>query len=98
MTEADIVFDYKFNSPLHRLIMLFIQVSGSGDGGKEKLISDKRFTHICCCSSADFISAINYLTENGFLLRKNYGMQFGEATSGYVITVPDWLRKEPWEH
>ena len=40
MTEADIVFDYKFNSPLHRLIMLFIQVSGSGDGGKEKVISD----------------------------------------------------------
>lgn len=93
MTEAEIVFDYQFNNPLHRLIMLFIQISGCGDGGKEKLISDKKFLDLCCCSSAEFIRAINYLTENGFIEKRNYGMQFGESFNGYVITIPDRLRK-----
>ncbi|WOZ79883.1 hypothetical protein [Kosakonia sacchari] len=92
MTEADIVFDYTFNSPLHRLIMLFIQVSGSGDGGKEKVITDKKLLSFCCCSSAELITAVNYLTENGFICKRNLGLQMGEPASGYTIAVPEHLR------
>lgn len=92
-SEHDIAFDYPFEKPLYRLIMLYIYISGSGNGGKEKLISDKKFQAACCCSSADFTCAINYLVEQGFIIKCNYGLQFGTATSGYTIAVPDHLRE-----
>lgn len=89
----NIAFDFPFDTPLHRLIMVYIQISGSGDGGKEKLISDSTFIKICCCTSSYFTDAVTFLLENGFIAKCNYGMQFGEACSGYVITVPDELRR-----
>ena len=91
-TEDNVAFDFPFECPLHRLIMLYIQISGSGDGGKEKIIPDSKFLDICCCSSAEFISAITFLISEGFLKKINYGMQFGKAANGYVITIPDRLR------
>lgn len=92
-TESDVAFDFPFKSQLHRLIMVYINISGSLDGGKEKLIFDRKFLNFCCCTSAEFIDAMDYLVENGFLKKFNYGMQFGEAASGYMITVPDKLRE-----
>ena len=92
-TEGTVAFDFPFQSPLHRLIMLYIQISGSGDGGKEKIISDSKFLDICCCKSSEFISAINFLLDEGFLKKNNYGLQFGKAVNGYIITVPDKLRE-----
>ncbi|MEN3753841.1 transcriptional regulator [Mangrovibacter sp. SLW1] len=92
MTDLDIVFDYPFKKPLHRLIMLFIQVTGSGDGGKEKIITDKRLREFCCCSSSELVTAINFLTEEGFICKRNLGLQMGTPASGYTIAVPEHLR------
>ncbi|HDT6510507.1 TPA: hypothetical protein QFV83_003894 [Klebsiella aerogenes] len=92
INESNIAFDFPFESPLHRLIMVYIHICGSLDGGREKLIFDKKFVEVCCCSSSDFINSINYLVENGFIRKNNYGLQFGSSSSGYVITVPRELR------
>ncbi len=92
INESNIAFDFPFESPLLRLIMVYIHISGSLDGGREKLIFDHKFVEVCCCSSSDFIRSISYLVENGFIKKINYGMQFGRASSGYVVTVPNELR------
>ncbi|MBS3894874.1 hypothetical protein [Serratia marcescens] len=91
-TEFNIASDYPFESRLHRLIMICIQISGSGDGGDEKRITDKRLKEFCCCNSADLITAMNFLVEQGFIAKRNFGYQFGLPSSGYTITVPDHLR------
>lgn len=39
--EGRIVFDFEYETPLQRLIMLRIFCSGSGDGGREKRFEDQ---------------------------------------------------------
>ncbi|MEN4911434.1 hypothetical protein [Erwinia amylovora] len=92
MTTYDIVFDYQFKTPLQRLVMVCIQITGSGDGGSEKIITDRTLLKFCCCKSSELISAVNYLVEDGFILKNNLGLQMGEAASGYTIAVPESLR------
>lgn len=91
-TEHSIASDYPFKSPLLRLVMICIQISGSGDGGDEKRITDKRLREFCCCNSAELITAINFLVEQGFIVKRNFGYQFGLPSNGYTIVVPDHLR------
>lgn len=95
--EFNIAFEYPFESRLHRLIMVYISISGSQDGSGEKLICDSQFLNFCCCNSAELISAMNYLIENGFIKKRNHGLQLGKPASSYQIAVPDKLRKG-YEH
>lgn len=88
MSVFDVVFDYSYPSPLHRLVMLYIQTSGSQNGTKEKIIFDKNLLAFCCCRSSELIEVMNYLVDLGVVRKINYGLQFGRPASGYVITQP----------
>ncbi len=92
--EFDIAFDFPFDTPLKRLIMVCIAITGSGGGDKEKVITDKKLHEFCCCSSAELITAINFLIEQGFIVKRNFGYQHGQPSSGYTLSVPPQLRDD----
>lgn len=92
-TANNIAFDYPFEATIHRLIMIYIQISGSSDGGKEKVITDQHLQDICCCSSSELIDSVNILVVQGFIRKCNYGLQFGIPANGYTIAVPEHLQE-----
>lgn len=87
-SDSTIAYDYPFPSPFLKLVMVNIVSMGSSNGSYERIIRDESLRRACCCSTTELTSAINWLIENGFLIKINYGLQFGEASSGYRTTAP----------
>jgi hypothetical protein len=87
--EGRIVFDFEYETPLQRLIMLRIFCSGSGDGGREKRFEDQEFRRFCCCTFDEFEQAIAKLIQMGVIHKISYGYQYGKPSSGYIIKDPD---------
>lgn len=95
MTEFDIVFNYPFKKPLHRLIMMKILSSGSASGQGERLIEHDAFCAFCCCSKQALFLEANKLERLGVLrIRKimminEDGLPRVESFRGYQILPPE---------
>lgn len=81
-----VAYEFPYETPLQRLIMVKIVSAGSCTGQGERLIYDDDFLSFCCCDFDEFNAAMIRLIEMCVLHKINYGYQYGKPISGYVIS------------
>lgn len=84
--EFSVVYEFPYETPIQRLIMVKILLAGSCTGEGERLIYDEDFLKFCCCSFDEFNTAMNRLIEMYVVHKINYGFQYGRPVCGYVIS------------